>query len=1004
MSTNDELKELDIPWLEEGFGSAFQSFQSLMPFRVRDIILVSSLYDLYVFEENGRLYELIRQEYQGLNLSHAPELTRVSKGEDALKLAREERNRFDLIITTPHIEDMSVTRFARMVRDSDVNIPIVLLTFGHRDSSELLSQYDTSLFDRVFIWQGDFRILIGIIKHLEDSLNVESDTLAVGVQTIILIEDNVRFYSAYLPIIYTEIFKQSMRLISEGVSLSDRYLRMRARPKILLCTNYEDAWYNFEKYEEFILGIISDIDFMRNGKKDRRAGLEFARKVKERHHDIPILLQSNYTEFREEAYRVGASFLLKNSPTLLNDLRQFMVDHFGFGDFVFCNPAGEEVGRASNLIELERQLRTVPEESIRYHAENNHFSSWLKARTEFWLAHKLRPSKVSDFASIADLRKMLITSLRDYRKTRIRGTITEFKPDSFDPTGSFATIGGGSLGGKARGLSFVNLLINNSGLRQKFPDLVIQVPPAVVVGTDVFDYFLDENNLRHFALSCKDDQELKQRFLDAGKFPEEVVNQLRHFLEMIRTPLAVRSSSILEDSQYHPFAGVYQTYMLPNNHLNLEERLRQLLNAVKGVYASTYTQSAKEYIKITSYRLEEEKMAVIVQKIVGAAHSQRFYPDFAGVARSHNFYPVAPQKSSDGIIAVALGLGKTVVEGGNAVKFSPEHPQHLPQFSDTDMTLKHNQNEFFALDLEINPAEKCDKLEELVKAYPLQSAEDDGTLFYVGSTYSHENHAIYDGLSRDGARLVTFAPILKNRIFPLPEIIRLLLKMGQRGMGTAVEIEFAVNMSVPAGQPREFGILQMRPLILSHEVEDLHIEATDRNKLICYSDQVLGNGLIDNIYDIVVVDYDRYDRAKSLQVAGEVHHFNIRLQEEDRPYLLIGVGRWGSLDQWLGIPVRWEQISGARTIIEAGFKDLDVMPSQGTHFFQNITSFLIGYFTVGSHQQKSFVDWEWLNRQKEIEALEYTRLLRFKKPIVIKMNGHSQQGIIFKPEKSASKS
>ncbi len=979
------------------YGNVFKGFQDLMRYRIRNVILVSSLYDLYLFEEDGRLYELIRDEYRGLNLSEAPELTRVSSGWEALQLAKDEK-RYDLIITTPHIVDMSVSAFARQVKNSDLDIPIVLLTYDNRETSDILSYYNAALFDRVFVWQGDFRILIAIIKHLEDSLNVERDTKSVGVQVIILIEDSVRYYSSFLPIIYMEIFEQSQRLISEGINLSDRYLRMRARPKILLCTNYEDAWYNYEKYQDHILGIISDIDFMRNGKQDPEAGIEFAREVKALQNDIPIMLQSTSQEFEQEAYNVGASFLLKDSPTLLNDLRAFMSEHFGFGDFIFRNPDGTEVGRAKDLVTFEKQLDRVSEESIRYHADHNHFSKWLKARTEFWLAHKLRPRKLSEFESLAVFRKEMIFFLRRYRKSRQRGIILDFKKESFDPNDSFARIGGGSLGGKARGLSFVNRLINQVNLQDKFKNVSIQVPPTVVLGTAIFDDFIEKNKLKHFALSEQDDMEITRSFVAAERFSPEALYQLSQFLTMVREPLAVRSSSLLEDSQYHPFAGVYSTYMLPNNHYDSKVRLQELLNAIKCVYASTYYKNAKEYTRIATYRLEEEKMAVIIQKMVGAPHQQRFYPDFSGVAKSHNFYPVSPQRASDGIASVALGLGKTVVEGGNTVKFCPKYPQHVPQFSTIDEMLKNNQLQFYALDLSVKPADNLDSYFELTKAYRLKVAEEDGALHFVGSTYSHQNKAVYDGLSRHGVRVVTFAPILKNHIFPLPQILTDLLELGRKGMGTPVEIEFAVNMSVPKGKPKIFGVLQMRPLVLNKETEQLDVEKAPKEKLVCRSSKVLGNGVISNLFDVIMIDYENFKRSKTREVAAEIHKFNMRLFKENRPYLLIGVGRWGSMDPWLGIPVKWEQISGARVIVESSFKDFEVEPSQGSHFFHNLTSFMIGYFTIGSHQKADFVDWEWLTKQPVHASSEYVRHLRFEKPIVVKMNGRKGKGIIFKPE------
>ncbi len=993
----ESWNSLDLLWVEHGYGNRFQGFQNLMRLRVRDILLVSSLYDLYLFEEDGRLYELIRNEYQGLNLSHSPELTRVSSGNDAIALAKEER-RFDLIITTLHTEDMSAIQLAKLVKESNLNIPVVLLAYDNRELKDLLLHHDTSVFDKIFIWQGDFRLLIAIIKYLEDKLNVEHDTRMVGVQSIVVIEDDIRYYSSFLPTLYTEILKQSQRLIQEGINLSHKFLRMRARPKILLCSNYEEAWEYYSKYKEFILGIISDIDFQHNGKQDSLAGIKFVETVRKEHSDIPCLLQSNVVQNEAFARFVGAYFLLKESPTFLSELRTFMNTYFSFGDFVFKTPEGIEVGRANNLKALEENLHTVPESSVQYHSERNHFSNWLKARTEFWLAHQLRPRKVSDYPSVSDLRNDLIESIHLYRMIRQRGIISDFTKESFDPDSSFARIGGGSLGGKARGLGFVNTIINDYNLRSRFSNAIVYVPPAVVIGTEVFDQFVDENNLRKFALKCSDDKEITKRFLEADKFPEDILAELAAFLDIVRTPLAVRSSSLLEDSQYHPFAGVYETYMLPNKQNNPLVRLNDLLNTIKRVYASTFYQGAKEYFKVTTYRHEEEKMAVIIQKMVGSSHQNRFYPDFAGVAKSYNFYPITPQKSTDGIVSVALGLGKTVVDGGNAVRFCPKYPTDLMQFYSVKETLNNNQIEFYALDLEGISESFEETHDTMVKLYNLSIAEQDGSLTYVGSTYSKENDAIYDGLGRTGPRVVSFSPVLRHKIFPLPQVLELLLDMGTWGMGTPVEIEFAVNMSTEKGQPKEFGLLQMRPLVISREVEELQLDDTNKNKIICQSNQVLGNGAIRDIKDIVIVDYHKFDRSKSRSVAKEVSYFNSKLISESKPYLLIGVGRWGTLDPWLGIPVKWEDIAGARAIVESTFKELSVTPSQGTHFFQNITSFQVGYFTINYKDDNSFVDWDWLLSQKPIEQLEFTKLIQFDKPIIVKMNGHQSKGIILKPE------
>ncbi len=998
MDRTDDLKNSsEALFVEHGYGNRFQGFQNLMRLRIRDILLVSSLYDLYLFEEDGRLYELIRNEYQGLNLSHSPELTRVSSGQDAISLAMEE-SRFDLIITTLHIEDMHPLSFAKQAKKSGLNIPIVLLAHDNKELKYLLLNPEINVFDKVFIWQGDFRIIIAMIKYFEDRMNVEHDSKIVGVQNVIFIEDNIRYYSSFLPIIYTEMLSQSQRLISEGINLTHKFLRMRARPKILLCSNYEEATDYFNKYKDLCLGIISDIDFPRKGKQDPEAGIRFAKAVKKEHPDIPILLASTNPKNQNEALNVDASFILKDSPTLLNELRQFMNQHFSFGDFVFKTKNGVEVARANNLKALEDSLKVVPIESITFHAERNHFSNWLKARTEFGLAHQLRPRKVSDYPDHEALRKDLIVSLQNYRSLRQRGIITDFNKETFDPESSFARIGGGSLGGKARGLGFVNTLINDYNVRDTFKNVNISVPAAVVIGTEIFDHFLDENNLRSFALNCNDDAEITKRFLEAEKFPEDILAELAGFLQIIHSPLAVRSSSLLEDSQYHPFAGVYETYMLPNNQSNPLIRLNDLLNTIKRVYASTFYQAPKNYIKITSYRLEEEKMAVIVQKMVGSKHENRFYPHFSGVAKSYNFYPLPPQKSTDGIVSTALGLGKWVVDGGLTVRFCPKYPTDLIQFYSAKDAIENSQGEFYALRLDETNRFLETTHDTLVETFNLSVAEKDKTLDYVGATYSHDNDMIYDGLSRQGARLVTFGPILKNKIFPLSPVLELLLDMGTWGMGTPVEIEFAVNLSPINGAKKEFGVLQMRPLVVSHEVDNLDIESSISEKLICESNQVLGYGIIQDIFDIVFVDYHTFNRLKSREVAAEVASFNRQLIDQNRPYLLIGVGRWGSLDPWLGIPVGWEQIAGARAIVETNFKDMSVEPSQGSHFFQNITSFMIGYFTVNNFSDKGFVDWDWLLSQSPVEVKEFTRLIRFEKPIIIKMNGHQNKGIIMKPE------
>jgi hypothetical protein len=638
----------------------------------------------------------------------------------------------------------------------------------------------------------------------------------------------------------------------------------------------------------------------------------------------------------------------------------------------------------------------VPDESILFHGEKNHFSNWLKARTEFWLAHELRPRKVSDYKSTAELRNDLINTLHNYRLSRHQGIISDFNKEAFNPESSFARIGGGSLGGKARGLGFVNTLINSYNIKKKFENINIYVPPGIVIGTDVFDYFMEENKLKTFAIDCENDREIVRRFLNAKHFPDDIIKELISYLEIVNTPLAVRSSSLLEDSQYHPFAGVYETYMIPNSDEDVIDRLNELLSTVKKVYASTFFNSAKDYIKLTNYRLEEEKMAVVIQKTVGLKHENRFYPDIAGVAKSYNFYPMGPQKSNDGIASVALGLGKTVVDGGSTIRFCPKYPANLIQFYSVKDTMENSQKEFYALDLDGKNYGNLDKSDSMILKHTLDVAEKDDTLSLIGSTYSHENYAIYDGLSRIGPRVVTFGPLLKNKMFPLPEILDLLLTLGTKGMGTPIEIEFAVNIK-DNNNTGEFGLLQMRPLVINLEESDVDVENFKIKDVICKSSQVLGNGIIRDVRDIVFVDNRKFDRLKTRDIAKEINNFNLKLFEQKKPYLLIGLGRWGTIDPFLGIPVTWDKIAGAKTIIEANIKDMSVEPSQGSHFFQNITSFMIGYFTVNDSEEDDYINWQWLLKQKPFEEKIYTKHLQFKNPITIKMNGNSHKGIILKP-------
>ena len=978
----------------------FEGFENLMPFKVQNILLVSSLYDSFILREDGRLNELLIDESLELNLWRIPGITHVSSCAEAVDLARSQPQ-FNLIVTNLTVGDMNAAQLAREVKQAGLDVPVVVLAYDYREIKNFVARNPVTDIDRIFLWQGNARILIAIVKYIEDKRNVLHDTQAIGVPVLLVVEDNIRYYSSFLPVIYTEVIKQSRRVIQEGINVAHKLMRMQARPRILLSSNFEDAAGLVQEYRNYLIGLVSDVEFPWEGKLSPEAGFELARMVKSLVPDVPVVLQTSRTEFRPRAQAAGYSFLRKRSPTLLQDLRGILTEQFGFGDFVFRLPDSSEVGRAQDLNELEKRLQTVPGESLVFHSQSNHFSHWLMARTEFALAAKLRPRKVSDFASPEHLRRDLIESIHEYRREQSEVLIGDFRADTFKPSESgFLRIGSGSLGGKARGLAFVRHLLRKSRIARRFPGVRISVPPAVVLATDVFDQFVAENNLLDFALHCEDDAEIQRKFL-AAPLSASLNNDLKSFLAQVNHPLAVRSSSLLEDSQYQPFTGVYETFMLGNQQadpqVGPEDRLAALSEAIRRVYASTFSRHAKAYVRATPYRLEEEKMAVILQQVVGTPHGQRFYPDFSGVVRSRNYYPVPPMTFEDGIAAVALGLGRAVVDGGKCLTFCPRYPQNLVQFSSVEDILTNSQTEFWALELHGSPEGRPGHWHE--RRFSLDAAESDGTLRAVASTYSRDNHAIYDGVSRPGARIVTFAPMLKHSTFPLAEILDVLVRAGEDALGNPVEIEFAVRLPQQDGPvTAEFGFLQIRPLTLGSDSEDLVLEDVQPEQLICQSSKVLGNGRIENLHDVVVVDSQRFERSRSQEVATAVARFNRRLNEENRPYLLIGVGRWGSTEPWLGIPVEWDEISGARVIVEAGFRDFRVTPSQGSHFFQNLTAFQIGYFTVNPDAGEGSVDWQWLTEQAAVEEEGCVRHLQFAEPIRVVMNSHTSQGVIFKPE------
>jgi len=973
----------------------FEGFDNLMPFRVQDILLVTSLYDSFILREDGRLNELLIGESRELNLQQIPGITHVSNCSEALELARSQP-RFNLIVTNLAVGEMNAAQLAREIRKSGLDIPVVVLAYDYREVKNFVARNPSTDIDRIFLWQGNSRILIAIVKYIEDKRNVLHDARLVGIPVLLVVEDNIRYYSSILPIIYTELITQSRRVIREGINMAHKLVRQRARPKILLCSDYEDAERQVMQYRDNLLAVVSDVQFPRGGVPDPNAGFELAQVIREAVPDVPIVLHSSHTEYKSRAYAGGMDFLQKRSPTFLRDFRRLLTQQCSFGDFIFRMPDGAEVARAADMNALEENLHTVPAESIAYHSQRNHFSRWLTARTEFALAQKLRPRKVSDFRNLEELRHDLIDSINEYRREQSEVLIGDFDRATFKAGESFfLRIGAGSLGGKARGLAFVRHLLYKQRFSRRFPGIKIAVPPALVISTDLFDRFLAENNLLDFGMHCHDDAEIQRRFL-AASLPLSLREDLTAFLEEVKYPLAVRSSSLLEDSQYQPFTGVYETFMLGNQQSDLQMRLSLLMEAIKRVYASTFSQHAKAYVRATPFRLEEEKMAVILQQVVGNMHGERFYPDFSGVVRSRNFYPVPPMSPEDGIAAVALGMGREVVEGGRCLTFCPSYPRQIIQFSSVKDILANSQPEFWALELgNFHPDDPVAELRET--RYRLDVAEADGTLDAVASTYSPDNDAVYDGMSRSGPRIVTFAPVLKQEIFPLAAILQQLSQVGENALGQPVEIEFAVRLPDSTTEPAEFGFLQIRPLVISREEEDLKMHEVAAESLVCHSTKVLGNGRVQNLCDVVVVDFHRFERGRSQEVAQAVAHFNAELSDANRPYLLIGVGRWGSNDPWLGIPVDWDEIAGARVIVEAGFRDLRVMPSQGSHFFQNLTSFQVGYFTVNPDAGEGSVDWAWLSGQAAVEERGCVRHLRFDSPLLVVMNGKTREGMIFKP-------
>jgi hypothetical protein len=975
-----------------------EEFSALMKHRVLEILLVASQYDSFVLEEDGQLTELVIEEYRNLdlNLRYAPRFTRADDAASAFAILEERK--FDMVVTTPRLTDLEVNVFVRLLKENHPDLPVGLLVAHAWELPWLEDLKQSGSLDWMFLWQGNVQALLAMIKQVEDRLNADYDILEGGVQAIILVEDEVRFYSAYLPHIYTEVTSQTSRLMSEGLNLSHRLLRIRARPKILLAQSFEEAWELFEKFSGNLLGVITDLGFPNEGERDEEAGLKLAEAIRAVDDDLPILIQSLELDQWDRADELNADFLSKRSPTLYDELRKYIQDNFGFGDFTFRLPDGAAVGSAAGMRSMLRVLGEVPEESLLYHAGRNHFSSWFKARTEFELATALKPRRVDDFSSASGLREYLITTLTDYLRAVQRHVITEFDARNYDEFASFSKIGTGSLGGKGRGLAFMHKILSQA--RPDLENVEIAIPQTVVLASDIFEEFLEINDLRslvHFA-DAMSDQEILDAFRNGG-FPPGLRPEIAAFLEAVGEPLAIRSSSILEDSVYQPFAGVYATVMLPNNHPSQDVRLAQLLEAVKVVYASTYFVRARDYLETTPYRVEEEQMAVLVQRLVGRQRGHRFYPTLSGVASSYNFYPFGDMNHDDGVAQIALGLGKSVVEGFEALRFSPHHPQVLPQFSSVKDILRNAQRRFYCLDLnqiDVIPGAATDL--NLLHEETMHAVTD-GAAYAIASTYSREGDRITTGLDDGGVPLITFKPLLRSQILPLPEVLTWLIETCQKGMASPVEIEFAADIRSGLGRKQIFHVVQLRPMVIEEMDVVVSLDDDDTESAVVASEVALGHGRREAISDLIVIDPEIVDRSQTPQIAQVTEGLNRKLREENRQCILIGPGRWGSRDPWLGIPVEWPQISSARAIVETDFADLQVEPSLGSHFFHNLTCYGVAFFAVHAHRLQGWVNWDWLRRQTTVaDALDGgVRHLRLESPVEVLVDGSSGHGVIREP-------
>lgn len=974
------------------------SFANLMNKRIYNVLLIATKYDAFMLEDDGRVDEQIFNEYTSLSLRYPPRFTQVTTEEEAL--AELKNRNFELIICMPNMDNRDIFAAATEIKIHYPNIPIVVLTPFSKEVSKRIANEDLSAIDYVFSWLGNAELLLAIIKLIEDKMNAPDDTASVGVQIILLVEDSVRFYSSALPHLYKFVLEQSQMFAKEALNDHQRTLRMRGRPKIKLARTYEEAVRIFNQYRDNMLGIISDMSFMHNGVKDPYAGYKFGQYVRKTGLIIPFVLESSEVGNKVYAKELGASFIDKNSKSYPQDLRKKIMQRFGFGDFVILNPqTKEEIMRIKDLKDLQKKVFQIPDDSLVYHLSRNHFSRFFYSRAMFPPAEVLKRVDVSDYKDMDEARKLIFDLIVQYRRMKNSGVVAVYQKERFDEYSNFARIGDGSLGGKGRGLAFIGAMV------KRYPKLehdhfAVTIPKTVVICTDIFDEFMETNELYSVALSDVDDETILKYFLRAS-LPSRLIEDLMAFFDVVKSPIAVRSSSLLEDSHYQPFAGIYSTYMVPK----LEDKydmLRTLSDAIKAVYASVFYRDSKAYMTATSNLIDQEKMAIVLQEVVGNRYNDRFYPTISGVARSLNFYPIGNEKAEDGIANIALGLGKYIVDGGQTLRFSPRHPHNILQMSTMDFALRETQTRYYALDLKnLTEQFSVDDSFNLLRLN-LKDADADGSLKFIVSTYDPYDQIIRDGYYPGGRKILSFVNILQHDVFPLADTLDQILHVGQDEMGRPIEIEFAVNIDpVRAEQSptptATFYLLQIRPIVDNKEVMEEDLTLVGQEDTILSSTSVLGHGIVTDVQDIIYVKTGAFSSSNNQLIANDIEKINRKFTAEEKNYVLVGPGRWGSSDSWLGIPVKWPHISNARVIVECGLENYRVDPSQGTHFFQNLTSFGVGYFTINPFKGDGWFDEEYLNSLPAVEETEYLRHVRFDKPIVIKMDGKKSLGVVLKP-------